>query len=98
MGDTLRFSHIGYAPMQVVIPDSLRENDFLLGVLWIRGTVLHVLEVLILPRFLTGDYKSNAFLMNAQNQSKSSYTCCVKTGESDGSGNEQAYDDRGFCP
>ena len=66
VGDTLRFSHIGYVPMQVVIPDSLRENDFLLGVFMVRDTVL-LSEVLILPRFLTGDYKSNAFLMNAQN-------------------------------
>ena len=66
VGDTLRFSHIGYAPMQVVIPDSLRENDFLLGVFMVRDTVL-LSEVLILPRFLTGDYKSNAFLLNAQN-------------------------------
>ena len=66
VGDTLRFSHIGYVPMQVVIPDSLRENDFLLGVFMVRDTVL-LSEVLILPRFLTGDYKSNAFLLNAQN-------------------------------
>ena len=66
VGDTLRFSHIGYVPMQVVIPESLRENDFLLGVFMVRDTVL-LSEVLILPRFLTGDYKSNAFLMNAQN-------------------------------
>ena len=66
VGDTLRFSHIGYTPMQVVIPDSLRENDFLLGFFMVRDTVL-LSEVLILPRFLTGDYKSNTFLLNAQN-------------------------------
>ncbi len=66
VGDTLRCSHIGYTPMQVVIPDSLRENDFLLGVFMVRDTVL-LSEVLILPRFLTGDYKSNTFLLNAQN-------------------------------
>ena len=57
VGDTLRFSHIGYAPMQVVIPDSLRENDFLLGVFMVRDTVL-LSEVLILPRFLTGSWYS----------------------------------------
>ena len=66
VGDTLRFSHIGYAPTQVVITDSLRENDFLLGVFMVRDTVL-LSEVLILPRFFTGNYKSNAFLLNAQN-------------------------------
>ena len=66
VGDTLRFSHIGYAPTQVVISDSLRENDFLLGVFMVRDTVL-LSEVLILPRFFTGNYKSNAFLLNAQN-------------------------------
>lgn len=60
VGDTLRFSHIGYAPTQVVISDSLRENDFLLGVFMVRDTVL-LSEVLILPRFFTGNYKSNAF-------------------------------------
>ena len=69
VGDTLRFSHIGYVPMQVVIPDSLRENDFLLGVFMVRDTVL-LSEVLIWPRFLTGDYKSNTFLLNAQNNLK----------------------------
>ncbi len=66
VGDTLRFSHVGYAPIQVVISDSLRENDFLLGVFMVRDTVL-LSEVLILPRFFTGNYKSNAFLLNAQN-------------------------------
>ena len=66
VGDTLRFSHIGYAPMQVVIPDSLRENDFLLGVFMVRDTVL-LSEVLILPRFFTGKYQPNAMLLNARN-------------------------------
>ena len=66
VGDTLRFSHIGYVPMQVVIPDSLRENDFLLGVFMVRDTVL-LSEVLILPRFFTGKYQPNAMLLNARN-------------------------------
>ena len=66
VGDTLRFSHIGYAPTQVVISDSLRENDFLLGVFMVRDTVL-LSEVLILPRFFTGKYQPNAMLLNAQN-------------------------------
>lgn len=66
VGDTLRFSHIGYAPIEVVISDSLRENDFLLGVFMVRDTVL-LSEVLILPRFLVEGYQSNAFLLNAQN-------------------------------
>ena len=66
VGDTLRFSHIGYSPLEVIISDSLKGNDFLLGVFMVRDTVL-LSEVLILPRFLTGDYKSNAFLLNAQN-------------------------------
>lgn len=66
VGDTLRFSHIGYAPIEVVISDSLKENDFLLGVFMVRDTVL-LSEVLILPRFLVEGYQSNAFLLNAQN-------------------------------
>lgn len=66
VGDTLRFSHIGYAPIEVVISDSLRENDFLLGIFMVRDTVL-LSEVLILPRFLVEGYQSNAFLLNAQN-------------------------------
>ena len=96
VGDTLRFSHIGYVPMQVVIPDSLRENDFLLGVFMVRDTVL--LSEVNLTAFPYGGLQIEYFFVECPKQSKSSYTCCVKTGESDGSGNEQAYDDRGFCP
>ncbi len=80
VGDTLRFSHIGYAPTQVVISDSLRENDFLLGVFMVRDTVL-LSEVLILPRFFTGNYKSNAFLLNAQNNLNQAIHAASKPGE-----------------
>ena len=66
VGDTLRFSHIGYSPLEVIISDSLKGNDFLLGVFMVRDTVL-MSEVLILPRFFTGKYQPNAMLLNARN-------------------------------
>lgn len=66
VGDTLRFSHIGYSPLDVIISDSLKGNDFLLGVFMVRDTVL-LSEVLILPRFFTGKYQTNTLLLNARN-------------------------------
>ena len=87
VGDTLRFSHIGYAPMQVVIPDSLRENDFLLGVFMVRDTVFTV-GSFNLAAFPYGGLQIKCFFVECPKQSKPSYTCRIKTGESDGSGNE----------
>jgi len=66
VGDTLRFSHIGYSPLEVIISDSLRGSDFLLGIFMVRDTVL-LSEVLILPRFFTREYQPNALLLNARN-------------------------------
>lgn len=66
VGDTLRFSHVGYEPVKVIVADSLKGDDFLLGIFMVRDTVL-LSEVLIIPRFVTGEYKSNKYLLNAQN-------------------------------
>lgn len=66
VGDTLRFSHIGYMPMEIIIADSLKGNDFLLGIFMVRDTIM-LAEVLILPRFFSGEYVSNANLQNAYN-------------------------------
>ena len=64
VGDTIRFSHIGYAPVEVVVTDSLEREDYLLGVFMSRDTVL-LSEVLVLPRFLERDIRLNPLLQNA---------------------------------
>lgn len=66
VGDTLRFSHVGYEPVEVIVSDTLRRDDYLLGVFLVRDTVL-LAEVLIMPRFFTGGYKSDPYLLNARN-------------------------------
>lgn len=64
VGDTLRFSHVGYVPAEVVITDSLAGDDYLLGVFLSRDTVM-LAEVLILPRFLDRRIRLNPLLQNA---------------------------------
>lgn len=66
VGDTLCFSHVGYVPVHLVVPDSLAGKDFLMGVFMTRDTVL-LSEVLILPRFLIESKLSNTLLLNAKN-------------------------------
>ena len=64
VGDTIRFSHVGYAPVELVVADSLVKEDYLLGVFMSRDTVM-LAEVLILPRFLELEVRLNPLLQNA---------------------------------
>lgn len=49
-GDTIRFTHVGFKPYVVVIPDSLLEREYMLGVFMSPDT-LHLTEALILKRW-----------------------------------------------
>ena len=64
VGDTLRFSHVGYVPVEMVVADSLEREDYLLGVFMSRDTVM-LSEVLVVPRFLEREVRLNPFLQNA---------------------------------
>ncbi|RXQ96767.1 hypothetical protein EO244_03810 [Ancylomarina salipaludis] len=60
-GDTIQYSFVGYHGVQVVVSDTLQQEDYLFGVFLTKDTIA-LQEVLILPRF--GDFKE-AF-MNAK--------------------------------
>lgn len=65
VGDTLRFTHVGYVPADVVVADSLVGKDYLLGVFLGRDTVM-LAEVLILPRIRRMEMRLDPMLQNAQ--------------------------------
>jgi len=50
VGDTLRFSHIGYETREVVVSDSLWQQDYLIGIFLSRDTIL-LAEVILFPRY-----------------------------------------------
>ncbi|RZT96944.1 hypothetical protein EV201_1600 [Ancylomarina subtilis] len=60
-GDTIQYSFVGYHGVQVIVSDTLQQDDYLFGVFLTKDTIA-LQEVLILPRF--GDFKE-AF-MNAK--------------------------------
>ena len=60
-GDTIQYSFVGYQVVEVIVSDSLKQDDYLFGVFLTKDTIA-LQEVLILPRF--GDFK-DAF-MNAK--------------------------------
>lgn len=64
IGDTIRFSHVGYRPAEVLITDSLVSDNYLLGVFLTRDTVM-LAEVLILPRYIDRSIRLNPLLLNA---------------------------------
>lgn len=49
-GDTVRFTHVGFRPCRVVVPDSLKENEYMLGV-FLSPDTLELSEVLIMRRW-----------------------------------------------
>ncbi len=63
-GDTVRFTHVGFRPCRVVIPDSLRENEYMLGVFLSPDTV-ELSEVLIVRRWR--DARGQDFLQARRN-------------------------------
>ena len=65
VGDTLRFTHVGYEPAEVVVADSLAGKDYLLGIFLGRDTVM-LAEVLILPRIRRMEMRLDPMLQNAQ--------------------------------
>ncbi|HWS00484.1 MAG TPA: hypothetical protein VN249_07695 [Prolixibacteraceae bacterium] len=48
-GDTISYSYLGYKELQVVIPDTLKEVEYLMGVFMPRDTI-RIPEVIIFPR------------------------------------------------
>ena len=60
-GDTIKYSFVGYHDVDVIVSDTLQQEDYLFGVFLAKDTIT-LQEVLILPRF--GDFKE-AF-MNAK--------------------------------
>lgn len=66
VGDTLYFSHVGFESVEVVISDTLKKDDYLLGIFMVRDTI-ELAEVMVLPRFFMEEFKMDANLMNARN-------------------------------
>lgn len=66
VGDTLYFSHVGFESVKVVIADTLKKDDYLLGIFMVRDTI-ELAEVMVLPRFFMEEFKMDANLMNARN-------------------------------
>lgn len=58
-GDTLRFTHVGYAAMEIIISDSLRQKDYLMGVFLPRDTIL-LAEFVIFPRYVLETIRINS--------------------------------------
>jgi hypothetical protein len=54
-GDTISYRYIGYKEMKVVIPDTLKSMEYLMGVFMPKDTI-HIPEVVIFPRI--DDYPS----------------------------------------
>lgn len=48
-GDTISYRYIGYKEMKVVIPDTLKEMEYLMGVFMPKDTIL-IPEIIIFPR------------------------------------------------
>lgn len=63
VGDTVHFSYVGFRPYAIVIPDTLYEDEYMLGIFLSPDTIM-LSEALILKRF--GD-KKRQNLMNARN-------------------------------
>lgn len=49
-GDSVRFTHVGYRPYTVMVPDSLSDPEYMMGIFMALDTV-GLPEVLILKRF-----------------------------------------------
>lgn len=49
-GDTIKYSFVGYHAVDIVVSDSLQQDDYLFGVFLAKDTIA-LQEVLILPRF-----------------------------------------------
>jgi hypothetical protein len=54
-GDTISYKYLGYKDMRVIIPDTLKELEYLMGVFMPKDTIL-MPEVVIFPRI--DDYPS----------------------------------------
>lgn len=51
-GDTLYFSYIGYQPTRLIVPDTLKSPEYVMGVFMLADTV-KLGEIIILPRIKT---------------------------------------------
>ncbi len=67
-GDTISYHYLGYKEMKVVIPDTLKRLEYLLGVFMPKDTFL-IPEIVIFPRIesypsIITDIKDNAEMIN----------------------------------
>jgi hypothetical protein len=67
-GDTISYRYLGYKEMKVVIPDTLRQLEYLMGVFMPKDTIL-IPEIVIFPRIesypsIVTDVKDNAKMIN----------------------------------
>lgn len=60
-GDTIYFTHIGYRPYEVVVPDSLPGDEYILAV-FVTSDTVHLPEVVVRRRYgeQTRQYRMNA--------------------------------------
>jgi len=66
-GDTVLFTYIGFKSCQVIIPDSLFESEYMMGIFMSADTVM-LSEVLILRRWKN---QNQQYMLNAQNNMRS---------------------------
>ena len=67
-GDTISYRYLGYKEMKVVIPDTLRQLEYLMGVFMPKDTIL-IPEIVIFPRIesypsIITDVKDNTEMIN----------------------------------
>jgi hypothetical protein len=67
-GDTISYRYLGYKEMKVVIPDTLKQLEYLMGVFMPKDTIL-IPEIVIFPRIesypsIVTDVKDNAEMIN----------------------------------
>lgn len=60
VGDTLTFSYIGYENLTYLIPDTLKYNNYMMGIILNRDTIM-LSEIIILPWMNKAQFK-NAFI------------------------------------
>lgn len=65
--DTLRFSHIGYQPVEVIVPDSLTQSSYVFGIFMRRDTI-ELPEVIILPRVVIDKSMAEKIILRKQKE------------------------------
>ncbi len=63
--DTIHFTHIGFSPVEFIVPDTLKQQSYVLGIFMQRDTVA-LPEIVILPRVIIDKKQMEASLEKKQ--------------------------------